>query len=86
MKMRGMTISASGELVFVELFGPASFAERDQYSRVFRTGAMIFDAISASALDAYRDLLALYAQRYGRDIWVFNSRRTSGLASNTWGE
>lgn len=43
----------------------------DQSYRVHRTGAMMFGAVSSSTLHAFRDLVALYVQRYGPETWVF---------------
>ena len=69
-KMQGMSINSAGELQPVELFGPGTFDAWDACFRVWRTGCIMLGAISTSCLDAYRDLMALYNRRYGKDSWV----------------
>jgi len=68
--MQGLTINSSGELQPVELYGPNCFDSWDGCYRVWRTGCIMLGTISMSCLDAYRDLLALYQTRYGKESWI----------------
>ena len=57
MKMVGLVMGPKGELHQTECFGPSTFSDWEQSFRVFRTGCMMLEAISSSALDQYHDLI-----------------------------
>ena len=69
-KLNGLTLSASGELHPVELYGPSDFATWDSCFRVWRTGMLMLGAATLCSLDVYREHVALYTRRYGRETWV----------------
>lgn len=53
-KVSGMTINADC---------PSTFAAWNQSYQVYRTGAVMFGAMTSPTLDAYRDFTALCGQR-----------------------
>ena len=70
MKMTGLVIGSKGELRQTECFGPSSFSDWEQSFRVWRTGCLMLNAITSSALDQYHDLIQRYFQRYGPSVWL----------------
>jgi hypothetical protein len=70
MKMVGLVMGPKGELHQTECFGPSTFSDWEQSFRVFRTGCMMLEAISSSALDQYHDLIQRYYQLYGPSVWL----------------
>ena len=69
MKLKGMRFNGAGELVPIEMFGPADFESWRECYQVFRTGSIMFDQISPAKLDRYEKLIRQYHERYGRACW-----------------
>lgn len=69
-KLTGLSLNSAGELHPLELFGPSDFESWDACYRVWRTGMLMLGAASLSTLESYREQVALYSRRYGRDSWV----------------
>ena len=69
-RLKGVRLSSQGEIIPVEICGPADFESwRESYS-VFRTGCIMFDQITPARLDAYEHLIRSYHERYGRSCWA----------------
>ena len=67
---KGIRLNSQGEIVPVEINGPADFeAWRESYS-VFRTGCIMFGQISPARLDSYEHHIRSYHERYGRGCWA----------------
>ena len=69
MKLKGMKFNSAGELVPIEMYGPADFESWRECYQVFRTGSIMFDQISPAKLDRYEKLIRQYHERYGRACW-----------------
>jgi hypothetical protein len=69
-KMSGYTTGPQGELRHVECYGPPSFHDWEQSFKVWKTGLLMFNAVSLSAIDGYRDLIYSYWVRYGVTVWL----------------
>eukprot|EP00971_Amphidinium_carterae_P331493 6465081-Amphidinium_carterae.1 len=68
-KLLGARLTAEGQLVPVEIYGPKSFSDwRDSYA-FFRSGSIMLDHLTPSRLDAYSDLIRRYVERYGNACW-----------------
>ena len=68
-KMKGMRFNAAGEILPIEMYGPADFESWRECYMVFRTGAIMFEQISPAKLDMYEKLIRQYHERYGRVCW-----------------
>lgn len=66
----GYVIGPKGELKVTECFGPGTFHGWERRFNVWRTGCLMFNAISISALDSYRNLIYGYWTRYGPTVWL----------------
>ena len=69
-KLSGMVMKPGGELAPVELFGPENYEQWEACFRVWRTGCLMLEAFTLSTLEAYKDLISLYARRYGPGAWA----------------
>jgi hypothetical protein len=70
MKLTGLILGADGNLQTKECFGPSTFLDWEASFKVYRTGCIMLNAVSISALDAYRDLISNYVLRYGQAVWL----------------
>ena len=69
-RLKGIRLNAQGEIIPVEINGPADFeAWRESYS-VFRSGCIMFGQISPARLDSYEHHIRSYHERYGRGCWA----------------
>ncbi|CAE7793132.1 unnamed protein product, partial [Symbiodinium necroappetens] len=69
-RLKGIRLNSQGEIVPVEINGPADFESwRESYS-VFRTGCIMFGQISPARLDGYEHHIRSYHERYGRGCWA----------------
>eukprot|EP00435_Cladocopium_sp_Y103_P028948 s1750_g7.t1 len=68
-KMKGVRLTPTGELTTVEMFGPGDYETWRSCYLIFRTGCIMLDQISTSALDNYEKKIRRYHERYGRACW-----------------
>jgi len=70
LKLTGLVMNGSGELMRTELVGPMTFGQWDACYNVFRTACIMLDIATPAALDAYRDHIRRYTQRFSEDCWA----------------
>ena len=70
LKLKGVRLDASGAIVPIEINGPEHFEQWMESYAVFKTGAIMFEAISPAMLDAYSKHIRHYHERYGRGCWA----------------
>lgn len=68
-RLKGMRFSSSGEMVPVELYGPADYESWRECFMVFRTGSVMLEQITPSRLDGYEKVIRHYHDRYGKLCW-----------------
>lgn len=68
-KLKGMRFSSNGDMIPIELFGPADFSSWRECYMVFRTGAIMLEQITPSKLDGYEKIIRHYNDRYGKACW-----------------
>jgi hypothetical protein len=68
-RMQGVKIKPDGSIGVCEINGPVTFDDWCQCYSVFRTGAIMLEAILPVYLDAYSDLMKRYHERYGSKVW-----------------
>ena len=70
LKFVGLVMNSAGLLMRTELKGPMNFPQWDSCYQVFRTACIMLDIISPAALDAYRDHIRRYANRFREECWA----------------
>ena len=70
LRLTGLLMGEGGHLRHVELPGPPDFAMWEKCYRVLRTGLLMLEAVSVSALDAYAAHFKRYHERYGPRVFL----------------
>ena len=70
LRLAGLVMSPSGELIRSELQGPPTFALWDACWTVFGVCMIMLKAAAPAALDAYRNHISSAYQRYGEGCWA----------------
>jgi hypothetical protein len=68
-RMQGTRIRPDGSLGAIEIAGPGCFSDWLQCYGIFRTGAIMMEAILPVYLDQYSDLIKRYSERYSASVW-----------------
>lgn len=68
-KLKGTRFIVDGDMVPVELYGPADYESWRECFQVYRTGAVMLEEIYPSTLDGYEKVVRHYHERYGKGCW-----------------
>ena len=66
---REMRFATNGDMIPIELYGPADYTSWRECYAVFRTGSVMLEQITPSRLDGYEKVIRHYHERYGKACW-----------------